>query len=997
VQIYEVGEQDGRPFFSLELVDGGSLDRRVRGTPQAPRPAAGFVAVLARAMHAAHQAGVVHRDLKPANVLLSLKPDAAPATGPEDEGERPLEAFEPKITDFGLAKRLDGEGEHTQSGAVMGTPSYMAPEQAEGRISAIGPRTDVYALAAILYELLTGRPPFKAATRGETIEQVRTQEPVPPSRLQAKLPRDLETICLMGLRKEPEKRYASARELADDLQRWLDGQPILARTVAAWERAVKWARRRPALAALAGVALLAVVGLVTGAVSFALLMGQRATAFRQQLDHNHTADELWNQGLVDEDHGKFDAAETRWVKAQAILDADPDAATPEMRGRLEDRIQRVRRRSEEAAGQQKLLADRQQFAGRRKGFEPHRDQAMFQAVSFGDQDSAAAAVVRREAPAALAAFGLDAGDPKALTAGLDPFRAVIEAPDLARVAEECVEVLLTWARAEATAPAPDGDPHKALRLLEGAAALGEAHGLGTPRALHLHRAHCLELLGNAAEARAERNQAAAVAPATALDHFEAALEDYRAERWEAASTACEEALVRRPGHFWALYVKARCNLRAQRWGEAKVGLDVCLGRHPEYLWLLPLRGVAHGGLKEYPAAESDFARALTASTDPPSQAAALTNRSYLRLMQGRRDDAEGDLRQAIKLQPNVYPGYVTLARIRDERGDRAEAVKLLDRALELSPENSALYYQRARLHAETGDGKAARHDFEQVIAKEPADGKSDRVVAARVELVHLRLQAAAHAAAEQAAAERKAALADCNAVLKVRPDSVDVYRQRAEVLLALKDNKAAAADLDRYLKADHKPTPAAWRARGLLHAERKEHAEAVDAFTRALLLAEKGDADILSNRGWAYLMQGAAQPALADFDTALKLEPKHPDALAGRGTALIMRGRPEDVPAATAAADRSLAPGLRTVSRLMAGARIFARAVGMLEAAQRRPINDADAARYQQRALTLLGEALAKAPEKERPAVWNGVLTDPALLALQRTPGMLQLARTYGR
>jgi len=192
VQIYEVGEQDGRPFFSLELVDGGSLDRRVRGTPQAPRPAAGFVAVLARAMHAAHQAGVVHRDLKPANVLLSLKPDAAPATGPEDEGERPLEAFEPKITDFGLAKRLDGEGEHTQSGAVMGTPSYMAPEQAEGRISAIGPRTDVYALAAILYELLTGRPPFKAATRGETIEQVRTQEPVPPSRLQAKLPRDLE-------------------------------------------------------------------------------------------------------------------------------------------------------------------------------------------------------------------------------------------------------------------------------------------------------------------------------------------------------------------------------------------------------------------------------------------------------------------------------------------------------------------------------------------------------------------------------------------------------------------------------------------------------------------------------------------------------------------------------------------------------------------------------------------------------------------------------------
>jgi WD40 repeat protein/serine/threonine protein kinase len=268
VQIYEVGEHDGRPFLALEHVDGGSLADRLGGTPQSPDQAAGLVETLARAVHYAHQRGVVHRDLKPANVLLSFsgRSQSGAEAGPAPLCERPLNGAIPKLTDFGLAKRLDGDPVQTGSGAILGTPSYMAPEQAAGGSKAIGPAADVYALGAVLYECLTGRPPFKGTTVLDTLEQVRAQEPVPPRRLQPKVPRDLDTICLKCLQKGPGRRYPDAAALAEDLRAFREGRPIQARPVGPAEQAAKWARRRPAVAALlmamVGVAALA-AGLVT--------------------------------------------------------------------------------------------------------------------------------------------------------------------------------------------------------------------------------------------------------------------------------------------------------------------------------------------------------------------------------------------------------------------------------------------------------------------------------------------------------------------------------------------------------------------------------------------------------------------------------------------------------------------------------------------------------------------------------------------------------------
>ncbi len=257
VQVHDYGEQDGLPYLVMEYVEGGTLAGRLAETPLSPGESAALVAALADAVNHAHQAGVIHRDLKPGNVLLA-------AGGLADEAAKPPAAYTPKIADFGLARRLDATL-HTQAGALVGTPSYMAPEQALGDPAAIGRPADVYALGAILYECLTGRPPFRAATAMETLVQVRTLDPVPPRRLQPNVPGDLETICLKCLHKDPPRRYAGAGDVAADLRHFLAGEPIRARPVGLLERLWKWARRRPATASLVVAGAVTAAGLLAGA------------------------------------------------------------------------------------------------------------------------------------------------------------------------------------------------------------------------------------------------------------------------------------------------------------------------------------------------------------------------------------------------------------------------------------------------------------------------------------------------------------------------------------------------------------------------------------------------------------------------------------------------------------------------------------------------------------------------------------------------------------
>jgi WD40 repeat protein len=311
VQLYHIDDYDGRPFLEMEFVEGGSLASRLRGVPWAPREAARLVEDVTHAIAEAHRLDIVHRDLKPGNILLGA------------DGT-------PKVSDFGIAKSLELEAQHrlTETEAILGSPSYMAPEQAAGHSNEVGIPADIYALGAILYELLTGRPPFKAATVLETLEQVKTAPVVPPSRLQPGLPRDVETICLKCLRKEPARRYSTAMALAEDLRRFQAGEPIRARRTSLAERAWLWCRRSPALAALTIVVVLLLAMATIGSTAAALWMGRvagRAEQARQRAERT-LSDMQTAQGLMAGERGRAAEAMLWFAHAARLARDHPDRA-----------------------------------------------------------------------------------------------------------------------------------------------------------------------------------------------------------------------------------------------------------------------------------------------------------------------------------------------------------------------------------------------------------------------------------------------------------------------------------------------------------------------------------------------------------------------------------------------------------------------------------------------------------------------------------------------
>jgi tetratricopeptide (TPR) repeat protein len=628
IQIYEINLQKDSPYFSMELAEGGNLAEHLAGRPQPCRPSAQLLRTLARAVHAAHEQGIVHRDLKPANILLAAPPaSSSPAgrvaqeIGLHREG---LGRLTPKVTDFGLAKQLHGDAGQTESGMVMGTPSYMAPEQAEGKSREVGPAADVYALGAILYECLTGRPPFTAESPMETVLLLFQAEPVAPSRLQPKVSRDLETICLKCLRKEPARRYASAGELADDLERFLAGEPVQARPVPLPEQAWKWARRRPALATLGASAALAVVGLVGLAVwhqgdlrarlGRALEDERQAHAAREEADQRQRLAQLRDK-VKDLLHGGVAAlAMQDWGSARLQLTRARDQAGdgPDLAD-LREQVGGLLRQ-----------ADRQRAdCERLQTFRRRRDDALFHATLFTGTDLASALTETRAAALeALGLFGVAPGS-AAAPAVASPF---YEAATRQEVVADCYELLVVLAEAVAQ-PLPEQPAADARRAtLEALRILDRAAGLGI-RTQAWHRRRAL-YTGAGGPCRGRRRGAPPGRRPAAVDHpglfppGPGALPPGRRPR---AARAFESVLQEQPDHFWAGYYLALCALKAQRPDQAAARLTACLGQRPDFPWLYLLRGSAWGELGSFDRAEADFAAALKAPLpDGPATACSST-------------------------------------------------------------------------------------------------------------------------------------------------------------------------------------------------------------------------------------------------------------------------------------------------------------------------------------------------------------------------------------
>jgi serine/threonine protein kinase/Tfp pilus assembly protein PilF len=974
IQIYEVGELDGCPYFSLEFAAGGTLAGKLRDTPLSGRAAAELVDVLARAMHYAHSHGIVHRDLKPANVLLGASGNTSAG---EQQAASPA-AWTPKITDFGLAKRLDIEQGQTQSGAIMGTPSYMAPEQADGKTREVGPAADVYALGAILYECLTGRPPFKAATPLETLSQVLGEEPVPPRQLQPQVPRDLETVCLKCLHKEPKRRYASAQDLAEDLRRFRAGEPIQARPVSRAERALRWLRRHPAQGALIGVLTAVAVALPLAGLQYSAQLAHRRAAEQKRLDEARAE----VRDLVA--RGETAVQSRDWRQAEVLLDralqhVEAEADLADLRGEV-DRVRGP-------------VKDRLTALDTYQRFTRDRDEALFHAtLASGENFQTNAQTAREKAGAALAAVGLTADGQGTLSPG-----QAASAEERAEITTGAYALLLMLAEIEArrlpqqTAEAHRERVRQALTLLDRADALGVR-----TRAIHLRRARYLALLGDAAGAARERSRVQALAAQTdldPLDHFLVGHELYSEGDLEGANHEFRRALQLDARHFWTHYFLGICCVTSGKPEVAVAHFTICQGQQPRLVWIYLLRGFALGQIEDYAAAEADFDQALALDPSPGARYVLFNNRGVMRVGQkGAWEKGVADLEQAAALRPDQYQAHASLAEAYRLHGRLEDAGKQLDEAIvlagrqvqagDLRPTTLALlHHSRARLHLQRSERDAALRD----LAEAARLAGDDRPLRARAEadrgrVLHLQ--------------ERlDEALTAYDAALQSDPGRTDVRRWRADVLLAQHRYAEAVAAFDAHLEKGGAPAAAVYRQRGLARARLGRHADAIDDFTRVLQAKPPEDEQLalLLDRGQEYLSSNALELAQRDFEEVLRRDPNSAPAHLGLAYVRVKRG---DAAQGVADAEQAVQGRPKEPRLWHAAARVYAQAAAQLNA--RPGAEDGRArlrSRYQDRAVALLRTALTFVPAEERPAYWrDNVLKDAALSPLRNLPGFANLA-----
>jgi serine/threonine protein kinase/tetratricopeptide (TPR) repeat protein len=975
VQIYETGEYEGRPFFSLEFVEGGSLEQKLTGNPTNPKAAAQLIETLARAMQVAHERGIIHRDLKPANILLAKLSNQTSIVRSRGSDSQSLPADHwsrttiPKIADFGLAKHVDDDSSQTKSGTILGTPSYMAPEQAEGRNREVGPAVDIYALGTILYELLVGRPPFRAGNPIDTIRQVVEQEPVPPRQLEPRVPLDLQTISLKCLEKQPGRRFASAGALADDLRRFIEGDPIQARPTPGWERAWKWAKRRPHVVAVLAVIAMAALWMGLFVVwHYVSLRGKLDVAIAEErgarqreldaLAKNRLAF-LQQEGQKLYDSARVAVAARDWTAARldlekALLTIGSEAGLESVKAPAQTLLNHVK---EELS----VEAARQASAARFVSYLSLRDQAQFLGTLYTGMDLAANIhAARASVESALGVYGVMEGqEPR------PRFDAYLTDAQRTEIRQDCAALFLILAETEAQSSSRASPAEKQQYLRKALTRLEHARALGAPlRACELRRARYLLLLGRAVESKQAELAAAATPLADVVDHFLMADELYRREQFAEAIKEFDQVLARKPGHFWAQYLNALCLLRQQRPSEARTLLSACMAQRADFVWLYLLRGFAHEELQAWPEAEADFQKAAAMARDDNARYVLSVNRGVLRIRTNRVDDAVDDLKSAIKLKPSAYQAFANLAQAYRAQGKLGKALEPLARAIALEPGLAHLYRLRARLYLERNEPDLALTEFDRAIERE--EPTSPQLVDDHIERGRLLL----------AKGKNALALASFDRAVAQKGDHASGQRLRAEALFRLGRFQEVIAALDAYLKSGT-PLESVYRGRGLARAELGQYPGAIEDFTKALELHPTSS--VLAFRGWTHLVVEAPKLALRDFELAIELDPRNGDAHNGRGLARARLGRQRE---AIRDAEEALRQGPSSPRLYYNAARIYAHASRL----------------YPRRALALVQQAINLLPAEERRTFWSThIEKDQAFSSLRRHPLFIELESELAR
>jgi tetratricopeptide (TPR) repeat protein len=877
VGVFDVGEFNGLPYMALEFVEGGPLDNRLKGEPQEPQFTARVMEQVCRAMAHAHSLKIIHRDLKPANVLLT-KEDL------------------PKVTDFGLAKELDAEDGHTRTGSIMGTPSYMPPEQAEGKAKELTAVADIYSLGAILYEFLTGRPPFKGRTLLETLEHVRKKDPVAPVDLNPTVPIDLQTIALKALEKDPEKRYQTADEMAEDLAAFGRGDPIKARPITRWQKTVKWARRNKALATLAGVAAAFFLVVLGGSIALNAAYG---VAERNRLALQRQVEAARESGRDALQVATAAMAERRFEDARNGLEsglatlAAASSGHEEARGELEDLTAELDKVLVEA--KQHLATDK--LVGE---FNRSHDAALFAHVNQVGADPADLRKNLREATGqAFSLVKLDASADKPAPVFDQYFRK----DEQDKIRARCGELMVILADVEND----EGDFADAKKHLE------MAKGLMPIDRLYHQKLAYYSLKSDPETSRREKALADKGQASTATEWFLIGDEYFKAKEFGKAADAFREALVLDPRHFWSQYFLATIALGRGEYGAAHSGFLVARSIQPDFPYCDVMLAVCEARMGDLEEADRHFQRA---EAKVGQTNVFLVNRATVRaeqaqkLLAAKRDaeakvlleQAEVDLKKAGELAPSVE-GLTSLGTVQQLLGNTAAAQRCLKQAVEAYPKAPAGTWKTwaQQLAKAAGQDPAAlveaANAYREAANREPdpkkvseyaLDAGNQFLQAGKLEEGAAQIQRALLSDPENPGAHL--AMGNVQFVGGMKMPRNDAAGKK--LLGEAAESFRRYLDLETSRKAEVKPQQAlAWERLGTIQARQGDMVAALASQTQALALDPKTPS-IRRMRGWN-LMNQWRTAALSDFEEGLKENPAADDRIdlhLGRGYLLAQKG-----------------------------------------------------------------------------------------------------------